>query len=101
MTIKLRNSWHDNGGGWWTWKAFLDDGGSGELDQVEFVEYVLHPTFPNSIRRVKDSIDGFALETTGWGMFKIKAFVNMKNGEKRKLIHDLVLSSNPPEGVTP
>jgi transcription initiation factor IIF auxiliary subunit len=103
MALKLRNSWKyigDNDGDWWEWKAFLDDFGSGELANVESVEYVLHPTFPEPVREVDDPDDGFALETGGWGEFKLKAFVHLKDGEKIKLTHDLVLKDKPKTGVS-
>lgn len=100
MTLKLRNGWHYKGGNWWEWRAFLDDESSGELDQVDYVEYVLHSSFPKPIRRVEDPMGGFVLETAGWGMFELKAFVYMKDGEKRKLTHLIELFSEPPEGVS-
>jgi len=100
MALRLRNTWRNKGGGWWEWRAFIDDEGSGELAQVDHVEYVLHPTFPNSIRKVDNPRGGFALETAGWGVFELKAFVHMKNGKKEKLTHILELSTYPPEGVS-
>lgn len=99
MALILRNSWHYKGGDWWQWEAFLVDEGSGELEQVDYVEYVLHPTFPNPIRRVDDPEGGFILKTAGWGTFRLKAFVHTKDGEKRKLTHDLQLLRTPPEGT--
>ncbi|MGH9760527.1 MAG: pYEATS domain-containing protein, partial [Blastocatellia bacterium] len=59
MKYRLRNTWDYKSDDWWEWAAFIDDGGSGDLANVNFVEYVLHETFKNPIRRVKDPKDGF------------------------------------------
>ena len=101
MALRLRNRWHYGEGDSWKWEAFLDDGGSGELGQVDHVEYVLHPTFPNPIRKVNDPTGGFVLKTAGWGTFTVKAYVHGKDGKKKKLTHLLELSRDPPEGTTP
>ncbi len=101
MALKLRNKWRYKGNDWWEWEAFIDDGGSGELAHVKFVEYVLHPTFADPVRRVTNPAEGFALKTEGWGTFVLKAFVHTKEGGKQKLKHELELPSDPPQGVTP
>jgi transcription initiation factor IIF auxiliary subunit len=100
MALELRNRWHYKGGEWWEWEAFLDDAGSGELEQVDHVEYVLHPTFPNPIRTVNDPEGGFILKTAGWGVFTLKAFVYTKDRKKYKLTHDLELYRTPPDGTS-
>jgi transcription initiation factor IIF auxiliary subunit len=78
------------GGDWWTWAVWLE-GRDEALDFVEFVEWALHPTFPNPVRRVRDRASKFRLETGGWGVFPIVARVQMKNGEQTKLHHYLEL----------
>jgi len=100
MSLRLRNSWHYVGNDWWEWAAFLDDEGSGELSQVDYVEYVLHPTFPNPVRKVTDPQDGFKMKTAGWGVFMLKAFVNKKQGDKVKLTHMLEFKDSPIDGVS-
>ena len=100
MNLKLRNRWRYQGKDRWEWEAFLDDGGSGDLDKVDHVEYVLHETFPNPVRLVEDPRGGFALKTSGWGIFKLVAFVYRKGGEKVKLTHMLEFAQDPPEGVS-
>lgn len=100
MGLKLRNRWHYKGDDWWEWEAFLDDSGSGELSNVNFVEYVLHPTFRNPVRIVVPPEGGFVLETAGWGAFTLKAFVHAKGGKKMKLTHDLELHYEPKEGTS-
>ena len=100
MTLKLRNSWNYEGKDWWQWTAFLDDGGSGELGKVKFVEYVLHETFPDPIRRIDSGEGGFRLETGGWGTFELKAFVHFKDGTKRRLSHEIKLEYQPKKGTS-
>ena len=100
MSLKLRNNWKYNGNDSWSWAAFLDDQGSGEMDKVDHVEYILHPTFRNPIRRVDTKEDGFKLATTSWGTFDLKAFVHFKDGSKKKLTHEIELQENPEAGIS-
>jgi len=100
MSLKLRNSWNYKGSDWWDWAAFIDDGGSGELADVRFVEYVLHESFPEPIQRVETRRGGFRLEEEGWGTFNLKAFVHLKNGKKLRLQHELQLFSEPEKGTS-
>ncbi len=78
------------GDNWWKWAVWLD-GPPQDLDNVESVEWKLHPTFPNPIRRTMDRTNMFRIETAGWGVFPIRATVNMKNGPAYTLTHNLKL----------
>jgi transcription initiation factor IIF auxiliary subunit len=100
LDLKLRNDWDLVKEDWWNWSVFLDDGGSGDLQKVEYVDYVLHPTFPNPRRKVRNRANGFKLSTAGWGTFQIRAFVHTIDGEKFKLEKFLILKYDPPQGVT-
>ena len=100
MAIRLRNSWKYSGEDRWDWEAFLDDGGSGELSNIAYVEWVLHPTFPKPVRTVSEPEGGFALKTNGWGTFELKAFAYTKDGRKLKLTHPLQLRYEPLQGTT-
>jgi transcription initiation factor IIF auxiliary subunit len=104
MTLRIRNRWHyrgmSEGYQWWDWEAFLDDSGSGELSNVNYVEYILHPTFPHPIRKITNPRGGFVLKTAGYGTFMFKAFVYTKDGGKKELTHILKLESEPEEGIT-
>ena len=46
------------------------------LDNVESVTYILHPTFRNRFRSVKDRATYFSLNTIGWGEFLLRARIN-------------------------
>jgi len=100
MSLRIRNRWKYTGHNWWEWEAFLDDQGSGELSRVKRVKYVLHPTFPESIREITDPNGGFVLKTGGWGEFELRAFVYLADGSEKKLTHEIELKSSPVEGVS-
>jgi transcription initiation factor IIF auxiliary subunit len=100
MNLKLRNRWKYKGDNWWEWEAFIDDENSGDLNQVKYVEYVLHNTFPNPVRLIDDPQGGFVLRTAGWGFFELKAFVYTQNNEKIKLSHWIELEVEPQNGVS-
>ena len=46
------------------------------LDDVESVTYILHPSFKNRFRSVKDRATLFGLNTIGWGEFLLRARVS-------------------------
>jgi transcription initiation factor IIF auxiliary subunit len=74
----------------WKWSVWLE-GPAEELDSVDHVTYILHPSFHNPVREISDRASGFRLDTSGWGTFRIYAKVFMKSGEERLLEHDLKL----------
>jgi transcription initiation factor IIF auxiliary subunit len=100
MSLRIRNKWHYKGKDWWDWEAFLDDDGSGELRNVDYVEYILHPTFASPLRKITNPRGGFIIKAAGWGTFELAAFVYTKDGKKRKLTHLLKLKFDPKEGVS-
>jgi len=75
---------------WWMWAVWVE-GRDEALDLIDFVEWTLHPTFPNPIRKIRDRASKFRLETGGWGVFQIVARVQMKDGHQTKLRHYLEL----------
>ncbi|MCU0359745.1 MAG: hypothetical protein MUF75_03345 [Bacteroidia bacterium] len=100
MPLRIRNNWNYVGEDQWDWEAFIDDSGSGELNNIAYVEYVLHPTFIHPIRKIENRKNKFMLETNGWGTFKLKAFVYKKDGSKIKLEHEIELKYDPKKGTT-
>jgi transcription initiation factor IIF auxiliary subunit len=102
MALKLKNSWFYKGDDWWDWEAFIDDEGSGELSNVDYVEYVLHPTFPNPLRKITNPQGGFRLKTSGWGPFYLKAFVHYKDVGKKPEPLELLLNlyTDPMQGTS-
>ena|SRR3989442_13116812 len=79
------------GDDWWQWQVWLE-GSDDDLDHVEFVQWTLHPTFPDPIRKSHDRLHKFQLKTGGWGTFPIRALVQMTDGTTRRLSHYLKLS---------
>ena len=75
---------------WWNWSVWIE-GTATELDAVISVEWRLHPSFPNPIRRITNKNTHFRLDTSGWGVFLVHASVFMKDGTVEKLQHFLQL----------
>lgn len=68
------------GNGRYDWTIFLV-ADEDTLRQVKYVQYTLHPTFPNPIQTIKDKGTGypFAFKSNGWGEFSIGVKVVLKN----------------------
>jgi hypothetical protein len=75
---------------WWEWSIWVD-GPESELDQIEYVEYTLDPSFPNPVRKLRNRSQKFRLSTGGWGTFTIYAKAVAFDGSTLSLKHDLVL----------
>jgi transcription initiation factor IIF auxiliary subunit len=88
--MEIQQSESYMGDNWWNWSVWIE-GPPEELDAVEYVEWKLHPTFPNPIRRVADRSTNFRLDTGGWGVFMIHAYAQRKDGTTEKLRHYLQL----------
>lgn len=88
MNIKFSNYslWigkkHDHN--WFEWCVFVDEDFE-TLKNIKYVEYILHPTFPDPIRRTIDRSQKFALYSSGWGEFIIRIKVGFEDG---KVIND-------------
>ena len=68
---------------WYSWTAYISCSEPDSLDDIKFVEYHLHPTFKNPIRRIFKKDGGFPFKTRGWGVFNLRAHVVFKD-ERRK-----------------
>ena len=91
MALKIEQGFQYLDNDYWKWWIWLE-GPDAELDKVEKVTYTLHRTFPKPVRVISDRGTKFKLETAGWGVFRIFAQVQMKDGASRRMQHDLVLS---------
>jgi transcription initiation factor IIF auxiliary subunit len=74
----------------WKWSVWVD-GPSEKLDQIDYVMYVLDPTFHNPVREVSDRATKFRLEAASWGAFTIHAKAFLKDGTELPLRHEVVL----------
>ena len=75
---------------WWKWAVWIE-GPDEALDRIDFVEWTLHPSFPQPVRKCKERASKFRIETGGWGGFPIVARVQLKDGQQTKLLHHLKL----------
>lgn len=101
MSLKLKNDWNYKGNDRWDWEVYLVSEDPKELEEVEEVKYILHPTFRQPIRVIDKSTGDFRLKTNGWGTFQIRAFAYLKGGGKLKLEHELDLEYDPSSGSSP
>ena len=90
MPLSIQQSEEYLGKDRWKWSVWLE-GAPAELDSVDNVVYILHPTFNNPVRRIDDRTTNFRLDTSGWGRFTIHAKVFHRDGQETTLQHDLVL----------
>jgi hypothetical protein len=91
LRIKMNNSSASQGSGRCEWSVWID-GDQEQLNQIDRVEYVLHPTLPQPLRTVRDRSTNFKLESRGWGEFMVHAKAITKEGETLRLNHWLKLS---------
>lgn len=75
---------------WWEWWVWIEASDK-ELDRIEYVEYTLHSTFVNPVRKIFDRKTKFRLKTAGWGVFTLYAKAFLKNGESVEMEHELEL----------
>jgi len=90
MALSIQQDAHYLGHDRWKWSVWLE-GTSAELDDVERVVYILHPSFYNPVREIEDRSTKFRLDTSGWGTFTIRAKALHRDGRETPLQHDLVL----------
>jgi transcription initiation factor IIF auxiliary subunit len=76
---------------WYEWSVEVQDGEI-PLSRVTEVEYILHPTFPNRIRRSTSRNRNFRLESEGWGEFDIAVNVYFNDGGEKAVIVPLKFS---------
>lgn len=88
--LKVENTSSYVGSGRWDWKIFVDADPK-TLQQIECVEYTLHQTFPDPVRKVcNEPQNKFALSASGWGTFTVKVKVQYKDGHDEAVEHRLV-----------
>jgi len=75
---------------WYEWCVFVDADPS-LVQRIKSVEYTLHPTFPNPMRRTGDKSTRFALFSSGWGGFRILIEIEWEDGTTTKTSHMLML----------
>ena len=86
--MKIEQSEKYEGQDWWKWSVWLDGQDTADVAKVT---WKLHPSFPQPERECTDAASGFRMDTAGWGTFTIKADIQMKDGTKKVLEHELEL----------
>ncbi len=74
--------WH-----WWSWIA----GSDADLDRIDKVVWLLHPSFAQSRCVADDRATNFRLDASGWGTFLLRAQVQLKDGSQQSLRRNLRL----------
>jgi len=87
---KISQDFKYKGDDYWGWSVWIDAKDE-ELDKIEYVTYVLHPTFKPPIQKVENRADNFRLVASGWGTFTLYARLQMKDGNEIHLEHKLEL----------
>ena len=80
---------------WYRWKVFVDEPLE-VLNTIKNVQYLLHKTFPNPVRISEDRNSKFALESSGWGSFKMYITVRFENGTEKEFEYYLDLTKRRP-----
>ncbi len=78
---------------YYDWAIWIDEE-ENVLENIESVTYMLHATFPNPVKVIKDKASKFKLKTSGWGTFMIKIKIDEKGGDEVFQQHFLVLEEN-------
>ena len=66
---------------------------------MEYVEYILHPSFSPPIHKISNRGTNFRLKMSGWGEFNIQKKVYLETGEVIRLEHWLELDKITPAQV--
>lgn len=110
MTIKIENIAQPTGERrkvagrgelpWYTWRVWVDEDPT-ILDQIESVEYLLHPTFLRPRRISKDRVHNFELVSAGWGQFWIEVTIVFKDFHEEQISYWLDFSKRGEVPVEP
>ena len=90
MSIRISQESSYKGNDRWNWSVWLE-GPDQELDRIEYVDYMLHPTFRDPLRHITDRQSKFRLNSAGWGEFMIYLNIKHTDGRVAKRKHWLQL----------
>jgi TIR domain/YEATS family len=95
MTYRIAQDYEYVGKDYWRWSAWVE-GDDDELDSVKQVLWILHPSFKEARRVTSDRANKFRLQTAGWGIFMLRAEVELTDGKKKALRRQLRLEYPEP-----
>jgi hypothetical protein len=84
LTLRIENATTATGRGETSVRL---DGPEPELDQVEFVTYLLQSLAPNPLRHVRERSNGFRLGAIGRHVLGVQARVHRRDGSELVLEH--------------
>nr|WP_315393986.1 pYEATS domain-containing protein [uncultured Duganella sp.] len=84
----------------WKWSCWID-AKEHDLDMIESVTWVLHPTFSPSRVIVKSRETSFRLDSGGWGTFMLVASLVLQDGRTVKVRHALKLHYPEKDDIEP
>ena len=88
--VDQTSSHHDSRKDYYKWAIWIVSAES-DISEIEYVEYLLHSTFKNRLRKITDPSEGFRLKSAGWGEFRVEITIVKKTGEMLQLAHWLSL----------
>lgn len=97
-TLRQQSEYEDND--WWNWQVFVEASDE-DLDRIAYVEYTLHPTYANPVRKVTDRQTKFLLKEEGWASFTLYAKLCLKNDATVLLEQTLTLAYPDGEVLQP
>lgn len=90
MSLHIEQSSRYAGKDRWAWRAWVG-GEAAELAALQKVTWYLHPSFSPSVVNSTDASSGFALESSGWGTFELRALARDRDGVEIELRQELAL----------
>jgi len=91
MSYRIAQSERYLGHDYWNWSAWIE-ATPDELDQLEVVIWILHPTFSPSRVESRSRDTRFRLTTSGWGTFRLRAGLHCKGRDPFLISHMLRLT---------
>lgn len=81
--------------GHYSWTVFMV-GEESVLQNIDYVQYNLHPSFPNPVQvvRARGGTCAFAFSSTSWGEFNVHVKIRFKDGNETSFDHWLNLLTN-------
>jgi hypothetical protein len=78
---------------WYRWCIFVD-GPEASLLEIKSIDYYLHSSYEEPVRKSSDRDHRFVLFSSGWGSFQVKIFLNLATSRRIPRTHRLVLKED-------
>ena len=98
FNYEVVNSANYAGSGKYNWTLFIL-APKRQLDKISYVEYTLHPSLPNPIRKAYDPDSNFSIDGFAYAEFDVYVLVMNKNGEGIYVTHRLTLREKSIEDI--